>query len=115
MFRGEIWRVNLEPTVGAEIRKSRPVIIVGNDRIGKLPLRVIVPVTDWKERYAAAEWLVKIEPDKNNNLDKISAADAFQVRSVSVKRFEKKFGELPSDKLREIENALALVFNIEIS
>lgn len=46
MFRGEIWRVNLDPTIGAEIRKSRPVVIVGDDRIGKLPLRVIVPLTD---------------------------------------------------------------------
>ena len=113
MFRGEIWRVNLEPTVGAEIRKSRPVIVVGDDRIGRLPLRDIVPLTDWKDRYAAAEWLVKIEPDAANNLDKISAADAFQVRSVSIKRFENKFGELSADKMRKIVKALGVVFKIE--
>jgi len=113
MFRGEIWRVNLEPTIGAEIRKTRPVVIVGNDRIGKLPLRVIVPLTDWKERYSAAEWLVKIEPDGQNNLDKVSAADAFQVRSVSIQRFDKKIGALSNDKMREIENALAVVFRTE--
>ena len=113
MFRGEIWLVNLEPTIGAEIRKTRPVVIVGNDRIGKLPLRVIVPLTDWKERYSAAEWLVKIEPDVQNNLNKISAADAFQVRSVSIQRFDKKIGESSNDKMREIENALAVVFRTE--
>ena len=39
MFRGEIWKVNLDPTIGAEINKARPVLIVGNNRIGKLPLR----------------------------------------------------------------------------
>lgn len=64
MRRGEIWRVNLEPTIGAEINKSRPVIIVGDDRIGKLPSRVVVPLTDWKDRYAFAEWMAKIEPDE---------------------------------------------------
>ncbi len=113
MFRGEVWRINLDPTIGAEIKKSRPVVIVGNDRIGKLPLRVIVPLTDWKERYAAAEWLVKIEPNKINNLDKTSAADAFQVRSVSIQRFDKKLGKLSDEKMSEIENALAVVLKIQ--
>lgn len=113
MFRGEIWRVNLEPTIGAEIKKSRPVVIVGNDKIGKLPLRVIVPLTDWKERYAAAEWLVKIEPDNINNLDKVSAADAFQVRSISIQRFANKCGKLPNETMLEIEKALAVVLKIQ--
>ncbi len=114
MRRGEIWRVNLEPTIGAEINKSRPVVIVGDDRIGKLPLRVIVPITDWKERFAFAEWIVKIEPDENNNLDKNSTADAFQVRSVSIRRFDRQIGELPDKKLREIEKALVAVLKIQM-
>lgn len=114
MRRGEIWRVNLEPTIGAEIRKTRPVIIVGDDGIGKLPLRVIVLLTDWKQRYAFAEWMVKIEPDEKNNLDKNSSADAFQVRSVSIRRFDEQIGELPDKKMREIEKALAAVLKIQV-
>lgn len=112
--RGEIWLVNLEPTIGAEIKKARPAIIISDDRIGKLPLRVVVPLTDWKERFDVAEWLVKIEPDTKNNLDKISAADAFQVRSISELRFVKHLGELPDNKLREIEEALAVVLKIKV-
>jgi len=50
MRRGEIWLINLDPTVGAEIRKTRPAVIVNDDAIGILPLKVIVPVTDWKNR-----------------------------------------------------------------
>jgi len=46
MNRGEIWSVNLDPTVGSEIRKTRPAIIVNDDGVGLLPLRVIVPLTD---------------------------------------------------------------------
>jgi len=57
--RGEIWLINLDPTIGAEIRKSRPAVIVNDDAIGILPLKVIVPITEWKEQYAAAPWLVR--------------------------------------------------------
>ena len=43
MFRGEVWRLNLDPTIGAEMRKTRPVVIVSADEIGLLPLKVVVP------------------------------------------------------------------------
>ena len=81
MNRSEVWLINLDPTLGAEIRKTRPAVIVNDDAIGTLPLRVIVPVTEWKERYAAAPWMVRLSPSALNGLDKPSAADAFQVRS----------------------------------
>ncbi len=67
MKQGEIWLINLDPTLGAEIKKTRPAVIVNNDALGKLPLRVIVPLTDWKERYSIAPWMVEISPDKKNN------------------------------------------------
>lgn len=51
MKRGEIWLINLDPTLGAEIRKTRPAVIVSSDVLGKLPLSVIVPITDWKDHY----------------------------------------------------------------
>jgi len=53
MHRGEVWLVKLNPTVGTEISKTRPCIIVNNDAVGILPLKVIVPITDWKDSYAA--------------------------------------------------------------
>jgi mRNA interferase MazF len=56
MFRGEIWLVRLDPTEGSEIAKTRPTLIVSNDAIGILPLKVIVPITDWKERYIDRPW-----------------------------------------------------------
>ena len=43
--RGEIWLVNLDPTVGAEIQKTRPAIVISSDYIGKLPLKLVVPIT----------------------------------------------------------------------
>src|SRR4028118_52483 len=83
MRRGEIWLVALEPTVGAEIGKTRPVVIVSDETVGILLLEVIVPITDSKERYTERNWMVRLEPSGENGLTKVSAADAFQVRSVS--------------------------------
>jgi mRNA-degrading endonuclease toxin of MazEF toxin-antitoxin module len=68
MKQGEIWLINLDPAIGAEIKKVRPAIIVNDNSLGKLPLKIIVPVTEWKEKYEIAQWMIKIEPDKENNL-----------------------------------------------
>jgi mRNA interferase MazF len=46
MKQGEIWLINLDPAFGTEIKKTRPAIIVSDDSLGKLPLKVIVPITD---------------------------------------------------------------------
>ena len=112
MRRGEVWLINLDPTVGAEIKKTRPAVIVNDDAIGILPLKVIVPVTEWKDRYAVAPWLVRLEPDAENGLDKPSAADAFQVRSVAQERFVRRLGRLSDTAMQEITKALAVVLSI---
>jgi len=109
MVRGEIWLINLDPTLGAEIKKTRPVIIVSSDTIGILPLRVVVPVTDWKDHYHQAAWLVKISPNRTNGLVKDSAADTFQIRSVSTDRFIRKLGEITQVELNHIAHAIGLV------
>ena len=52
MKQGEIWEINLSPTVGAEIKKKRPVVIINDDMIRILPLKVVVPITEWKDRLS---------------------------------------------------------------
>jgi len=112
MKRNEIWLINLEPTIGAEIRKTRPAIIVNDDDLGILPLKVIVPVTDWKDKYETAVWMIKIEPDNENNLQKTSSADCFQVRSLSEERLIKKIGRIDETTMKKIARALAKVLKI---
>lgn len=113
MQRSEVWLINLDPTIGSEIRKTRPAIIVSDDQIGVLPLRVIVPLTDWKERYQVAKWMVKLAPTDTNGLIKTSAADAFQVRSVSQQRFVRKLGRITNDNMGAVEEALTAVLSIK--
>jgi mRNA interferase MazF len=113
MLRGEVWLINLDPTVGAEIRKTRPAVIVSDNNIGVLPLKVIVPITEWKEHYGIAPWLVRLDPNADNGLGKTSAADAFQVRSVAQQRFVRRIGALDPDAMRRISEALVIVLNVE--
>jgi mRNA interferase MazF len=112
MKQGEIWLINLDPTIGAEIQKTRPAVIVNDNLLGKLPLKIIVPITDWKDKYAIAPWMIKLEPDRNNHLSKVSAADCFQVRSVSEQRFVNKLGHISLESLDEIKTGLSRVFSI---
>jgi mRNA interferase MazF len=113
MRRGEVWRINLDPTVGAEIRKTRPVIIINDDEIGVLPLKVVVPINDWKDRYEEVVWMTKIKLNKENGLSKTSSADAFQVRSVSQERFVERLGKVSAENLTEITESLAIVLRIQ--
>ena len=114
MHRSEVWLINLDPTVGAEIKKVRPAIIVSDDAIGILPLKVIVPITEWKEHYAVAPWMIRLEPDVDNGLDKPSAADTFQVRSVAQERFVRRLGRLSASAMQKIAQGLAVVLSIEL-
>ncbi|MGB0387103.1 MAG: type II toxin-antitoxin system PemK/MazF family toxin [Ardenticatenaceae bacterium] len=115
MNRGEVWLITLEPTVGAEMKKTRPAIIMSDDTIGVLPLRVIVPITVWKDRYAISPWMVQLTPRPTNGLTKLSAADAFQVRCVAQERFIRQLGSLSTSDIEAITLALAKVFRIPVS
>ena len=106
--------INLDPTIGAEIKKTRPAIVVNDNTLGKLPLKIIVPLTDWKDRYDVAPWMVKISPDAKNGLDKESAADCFQVRSLSQERFVKRLGLVSNYLMDEVRLGLPKVLSIDI-
>ena len=113
MKQNEVWLINLDPTIGAEIKKTRPAIIVNDIALGKLPLSIIVPITDWKERYAIAPWMIKIVSTRKNGLAKDSSADCFQIRSVSRTRFVKRIGTIEESTMDEIRIGLAKVLSID--
>lgn len=107
--RGEIWELKLDPTVGSEIRKNRPVLVISSDGVGKLPIKLVAPITEWKQAFAGNIWHVKIEPDAQNNLGKASAVDVLQVRGVDYQRFVKLIGKASPQILEEVVTALAAV------
>ncbi len=86
--------------------------MVNLDAIGRLPLRIVVPVTDWNSDFGNLSWFVFLAAASENGLPKDSGADAFQVKSVSVTRFAPKLGEVTDAQIDEIAAAIALCVGV---
>lgn len=106
--RGQIWEVNFDPTIGAEIEKLRPAIVVNTQEAGRLPLCIVVPITDWKTQFENFFWFVHLPPSQASGLYKESGADCFQVKSISINRFIRKLGRVTEKQLEDIACAITL-------
>lgn len=111
--RGEIWMVAFDPTMGAEIKKLRPAVVISSDGVGKLPIRLVAPITGWNDGFARNIWHVKIAPTASNGLQKVSAVDALQLRGVDVLRFQRQLGRISATTLEEIVAAIAAIIEYQ--
>ena len=109
--QGEIWMVEFFPKVGSEITKLRPAIVVSHNEIGRLPLKTIVPITDWKNNYAHYPWMLKIEASTSNGLSKTSAIDCFQVKNFANERFVERVGEVDEMMVKKVHQTIAKTLN----
>lgn len=109
--QGEIWMVNFEPSIGNEIQKFRPAIVVNDDRIGRFGIKIVVPITQWKDNYTNYPWIIKIVPTVANGLSKDSSIECFQIKSFAVDRFDKKIGEISETLLFQVHSTIAKTFN----
>ncbi len=107
--RGEIWLVNLDPTVGAEIQKIRPTVVVSSDAVGRLPIKLVAPITEWKTAFTRNLWHVRLPPEGSNGLSKVSAVDVLQLRGLDTQRFVRRLGRLTADQMEEIAAAVAAI------
>ncbi len=106
MKRGEVWWVNFNPSVGGEIRKVRPAVIVSNDIANKFLNRVqVVPITSKVEKVFPSEALITVEGN-------IVKAVADQISTASKFRFTKIMGELSKEDLRKVENAIKIQLDL---
>ena len=109
--QGDIWMVEFFPKVGSEITKLRPAIVVSHNEIGRLPLKTIVPITDWKNNYAHYPWMLKIEVNTLNGLSKTSAIDCFQVKNFANERFVNRVGEVDEIMIKKVHETIAKTLN----
>jgi len=110
--QSEIWLVNLNPTIGTEINKTRPCLVIGDDLIGKLKSKTVLPITGWSDIYNSVPWMIKCEPTEDNHLTKESAIDSFQIRNLSIKRFIKKIGTIDSELLFFVHSIVAQTLSV---
>lgn len=111
--QGEIWLVNFNPSIGSEIQKTRPCVVVNDNRLGRFGIKIVVPITEWKEQLESYPWIIKVENNELNGLSKTSAFECFQIKSFSIKRFVKKLGDVEKETILEIHKTIAKTLNPE--
>lgn len=111
--RSKIWLVDLEPTQGQEIQKTRPVVVISSDLFAPIPIRIIIPITSWQPRFTSRPFMVYLSPTTTNGLTKDSAANVLQVRSLSTQRFVKCLGTLAPELVAEILAGLLVCVDFE--
>ncbi len=105
MKRGEIYWVNLNPTIGSEIKKKRPCVLIGATPINKARRTVVViPLSSAGEPKPRPPLTIGVEC-----LGKKGVAVCDQIRAVDKSRLLDKIGELEKEKLAELENGLRQV------
>lgn len=102
MKRGEVWWVEFDPSVGSEIKKTRPAVIVSNDAANRNLLRVVVvPLTSNVERQYPGEAIVSFDGKKGKAMaDQIMAADKIRLKSCA--------GSLSKSEMLKVNEAILI-------
>lgn len=104
--RGDLVLVNLDPALGSEASKTRPAVVVSNDRANLTsPVVTVVPLTSNTVHVYSFQVYLSSE---ESGLDHDSKAQAEQVRSLDRRRVRRHLGQLPTEVMRRLDAALKI-------
>ena len=106
MKRGEVWLINFEPSIGGEIRKKRPAVIVSNNAANQFLNRVqVLPLTSNVGKLYPSETYITLRGKK-------AKAMADQLTTVSKKRLINQAGKVSNDELVGIKRAISIQLDL---
>jgi mRNA interferase MazF len=106
MKRGEVWWVNFDPSIGGEIRKKRPAVIVSNNAANQFLNRVqVIPLTSSVGKLYPSEAYVTLRGKK-------AKAMADQLTTVSKKRLINRAGSVSKTEQEGLERAIMIQFDL---
>ena len=82
--QGEIWMINFDPSVGSEIQKKRPAVVINDNNMGRFGLSIIVPITEWKDFFKDYPWIIQIPNTQENGLNKLRRALENQIQQTTL-------------------------------
>ena len=104
--RGDVYLVNLDPTIGSEIKKTRPAVIIQND-VGNQysPVTIIAPITSGDKAIYPVEVEIKspVGGLANDSLILLN-----QIRTVDQRRLVKRLGQIDKNTMRKIDQAIMI-------
>ena len=109
--QGDIWLVNFDPSIETEIQKKRPCVVINDDKVGRFGIKIIVPITEWKNYFSDFPWIIKLDNTSQNGLSKSSAIECFQIKSFSEERFLNKIGIVSSETINDIHQRVLKTLN----
>ena len=108
MNKGNIVLVDLEPTIGAEMNKTRPCLIISPDEMNDVLRTVqIAPITSVERELPTR---VFIKATRGSGLDKDSYVVLDQLKTIDKKRVMRSIGKISDDELEEVCDALCQMF-----
>ena len=108
MQKGDLVLVDLEPTIGAEMNKTRPCLIISPDEMNDVLRTVqIAPITSVERELPTR---VFIEATRGSGLDKDSYVVLDQLKTIDKKRVMRSIGKISDDELEEVCDALCQMF-----